>query len=814
MPSKLPNPPPPPNALTNPPLSRFNDPHEFHEDTPIAFEYVAASSAPRPNHRASPSVSSTTGRSLRRTPQIDSFKQSFVARPTRSTHIEAVSIGLSVPSSASSSPNGSPRSSPKVRFAQPAHSAPHFERTSSSPSRKPKGPRPEESSSFSTSPDKELPRLRTKPYRINRHIAQAILYTLEEALRHPHPFSPDLEEENAPMPGFGSDNRVPMESYSGNNGRSNNGNAGGGGSQNQPPRPNIPQPTGSPGIKGPKQIMIDRQAREEKKKQLAANEKAEFERIRREEEQKAILEERRLSDERKALAAGGGNGKFGAQPAQGQQRVSGNSQTTDRTSGGRVTSGGGASVPVRGSSNAGGIGGGDLAAQKRAQRAAQAAISGQGQPQQQTPNPQMHDSGFQDESPPGQKVSRTSFPHAFERWESLSAHWEGLTSYWIRKLEENTRALDQDPISMHLAHQVTDLAAAGANLFHAVVELQRLRASSERKFQRWFFDTRAETERLGEVNGQLQKLVNEERAGRQQAINEAVEEAKKNSANDKMVAELKRELEISKSEARRAWEELGRREQEERERVASLKEGMQTMVGDVAVMPMMPGGPSRGPSQAQATSRQRPATREGPYPGGPSSNVMGGMEEDVRSRPLPDPFSIPATQSGRQQPISSNTSSGTTNRPVGSSNTTPPDSRSVQPPATTAQYYQGHPAVAMHEEDDYDTETEDGYEIDEHGSYVLDSEGRRIRYPTLDPAGATWGTSPASGAVVTNGGVSGPGVSNGQAATHLAPADYTGQEYGDGWEAVQRHQHMTRLSDVIEEDERSRTSASQVSRRD
>lgn len=771
-------------------------------------------------------MSSTTGRSLRRTPQIDSLKQSYVTKPIRPTHITAVSVGLSVPSSATSSPNASPKPYPKVRFAQPLHSAPQFEYIPPYTSRKRKSKQPQKEgalSSGSTSPDQDQPSLRTKPYHINRHIAAAILYTLEEALRHPHSFRPDIEEENAPMPGFGSDNRVPMESYSGNNGRSNNGNVDGQGNQNQPPRPNIPQPTGSPGIKGPKQIMIDRQAREEKKKQLAANEKAERERLRKEEEQRAILEERRLSDERKALAAGGGgNGKFGGQApqTQGQQRVSGNSQTTDRTSGGRVISGGGASVPARGSSNAGGIGGGDVAAQKRAQRAAQAAISGQGQPQQQQQTPQMHDSGFQDESTLPPKATKTSsFPHAFERWESLSAHWEGLTSYWIRKLEENTRALDQDPISMHLAHQVTDLAAAGANLFHAVVELQRLRASSERKFQRWFFDTRADTERLSEVNGQLQKLLNDEREERIRAVAEAVaaaEEAKKASANDKMVAELRRELEISKSEARRAWEELGRREQEERERVASLKEGMQTMVGDVAVMPMMPGGPTRVASQAQGASRQRPATREGPYPGGPTSGVMGGMEEDTRQRPLPDPFGIPPTQAGRQGPISSNTSSGTTQRPVGSSNTTPPDSRApMQPVATTAQYYQGHPATAMHEEDDYDTETEDGYEIDTQGNYVLDSEGRRIRYPTLDPAGAAWGGQPSSGATVTNGGVTEPGVNNGQGATHLAPADYAGQDYGDPeWEAVQRHQHMTRLSDVIEEDERSRTSASQVSRRD
>ncbi|KAJ2976662.1 hypothetical protein NQ176_g4819 [Zarea fungicola] len=41
---------------------------------------------------------------------------------------------------------------------------------------------------------------------------------------------------------------------------------------------------------------------------------------------------------------------------------------------------------------------------------------------------------------------------------------------------------------------------------------------------------------------------------------------------------------------------------------------------------------------------------------------------------------------------------------------------------------------------------------------------------------------------------------------------YTGEGYGaPGWETVQRHHHPTRLSDVIEEDERSRAST-QMSR--
>ncbi len=627
------------------------------------------------------------------------------------------------------------------------------------------------------------------------------------------------------MPDFAPSGRAPLEpsAYGENSGRPATS-----GGMGPPPGPRVPQTSGSPGIKGPKQIMIDRRAREEKKKLAAQMEREE--RARREEERR-ILEERRLSDERKAMGAGGGNGGG----KRGGNNGNFNSQRHQRTASGRASSGEqpavaagmATSIPVRGSSGAAlGV---DPTAQKRAQRAAAAAAQAQ-QSSQQTPNPGMHDSGFanQEDSPSRNPTgstgkTRTSFPHAFERWESLSAHWEGLTSYWIRKLEENTRLLDSDPISMHLAHQVTDLAAAGANLFHAVVELQRLRASSERKFQRWFFDTRAETERLGEVNGQLQKLLNEERAGRKHAIEEAVEEAKKASSNDKAVQELKRELEISKSEARRAWEELGRREQEERERVASLKEGMQTMVGDVAVIPMMPGH-TRNTS---TSARQRPATREGPYPGGPSAAIMGGMEEDytpqrtVSGRPLPDPFSVPTTQAGQPAQTnlkSSSTSAASTARQQGpSSNTTPPDPRGTAEtaaPQSLGSYgydegYDPYPASPG-------VETDDGteYEVDEDGNYLLDERGNRIRYPVLDPSQIQYShttnvtSAPASAPA--------PASTTSSGGTYLAPADYEGQEYGsgDGWEGIARHQHMTRLSDVIEEDERSRTSASQVSRRD
>ncbi|KKY22078.1 hypothetical protein UCDDS831_g03914 [Diplodia seriata] len=160
---------------------------------------------------------------------------------------------------------------------------------------------------------------------------------------------------------------------------------------------------------------------------------------------------------------------------------------------------------------------------------------------------------------------------------------QGLTSYWIRRLEQNQEELAGQSLTQQMSRQITDLSAAGANLFHAVVELQRLRASSERKFQRWFYETRSEQERQQEGLGELRKAIEVERAAREEALEQLRGEKQKSMKANKMVQEMQRELSISKDEARRAWEELGRREQEERERVVSLREGQPTLVGGVQV---------------------------------------------------------------------------------------------------------------------------------------------------------------------------------------------------------------------------------------
>lgn len=381
----------------------------------------------------------------------------------------------------------------------------------------------------------------------------------------------------------------------------------------------------------------------------------------------------------------------------------------------------------------------------------------------------------------GNRVPRNSFPHAFERWEALSAHWEGMTSFWIRKLQENTEELDRNPVSAQLSRQVSDLSAAGANLFHAVVELQRLRASSERKFQRWFFETRAELERNQETNAMLQKALDEERRAREDAIREAVEHERGNSKTQKQLAEMRKELMISKEEARRAWEELGRREQVERDRTISLQQGLPTIVGGVQVVPMTQGVPSR---QTSARDPQRPQTRgEDPeYGSSQSTGVYPGYSQPVPSQP---------------------------------------GSSAAGVSSTSAQYYQPHaPGTTAQESGSYGPGSEGGYSegefvIDGNGNYVRDAQGNKIPYRSPDThAHGRHGSDASMPEDLDQLPASTSYPPSSSQWAQSSQQDYAGQGYAaPGWETVPRHHHPTRLSDVIEEDdERSRTSASQVSR--
>lgn len=417
---------------------------------------------------------------------------------------------------------------------------------------------------------------------------------------------------------------------------------------------------------------------------------------------------------------------------------------------------------------------------------------------QQAPGPPPNQPGA---SQSQQQLRRAPFPHAFERWENLSSHWEGLTGYWIRKLEQNNDSLEKDPVSQQMARQVTDLSAAGANLFHAVVELQRLRASSERKFQRWFFDTRSELERAKETQADLERQTKTERQARTETFASLQKAESDKAGSESLLKDMRRELQISKEEARRAWEELGRREQEERDRTTSLRNGEPTLVGGVQVVPMIQGLPTR------QNSGSRPQTRAGPYPGGPGPTSMGGEEQ--ASNPaaggqyyeqqagLTDPFT-----GARSQPVSSAPEA----RDQGSPHFFEQEEHNVYAPAGAEHDNRSYgPSAASSEPGD-----------EEYGHYRLDSQGHEVVYPPpMSEEGDEYGLESVDDddRYETN---TFPATSAPHYGGHRAGSvDYSGSEWGmpTGWESeTPRHHHPTRLSDVIEEDEPSRTSMSRASR--
>ena len=120
---------------------------------------------------------------------------------------------------------------------------------------------------------------------------------------------------------------------------------------------------------------------------------------------------------------------------------------------------------------------------------------------------------------------------------------------------------------------------------------------------------------------------------------------------------------------------------------------------------------------------------------------------------------------------------------------------------------------------------EGDYVKDAQGNYILDVHGNKIPYIALpstysgsehdaDEYETPATTNPPIGDQAAQPAMSGASKGQGQwTGAYSNPQDYSGEGYGQpGWDTVERHRHPTRLSDVMEEDERSRTSASQISR--
>ncbi|KAJ4374272.1 hypothetical protein N0V83_003013 [Neocucurbitaria cava] len=701
--------------------------------------------------------------------------------------------------------------------------------------------------------------------RISRRTASAIRFVLEEAIRLPYSFTPDLVEENAPMSDL-------------TGGRAANGGArttGGPVPVTQADRSNI---------RTPQMIMNARRQRAEA-----------------EEQRKADEERRRVSAERRAQAVAGVAGaptttEPGAQrQPQSAPLRSGDQYVQYPSSSGGVPRQPERMVPTSNPHTAHDTHDATLGASQGRPRA---SSQSQQQPRQPTTNPAIPSSAEHSRRPPGATHARrpsgaagssqagpstaapprppppagpsatqprdstaSNFPHAFERWETLSSHWEGLTSYWIRRLEANTEEVRREPLVQQMSRQITDLSAAGANLFHAVVELQRLRASSERKFQRWFYEHRQEQERAQEREAQLNSSIQAEREARAEAESNMERMATEKKNAERAVTEMKRELQISKEEARRAWEELGRREQEERDRTFSLREGQPTLVGGVQVVPM-----------AQTLGGQGRARGEDTYAGAQSSG--SGIEqhysyEEGQSPTDTDPFTESARHRHAEPEAPSRVAQGTyvpsgaapvpSSRPSGSSATA--EQGQVLPPlqypyhttqaqhapvqSTTSQpeaFYQ-QPGSYLHQEQgtnvpedeqsyvsthgEETSEADEEYAIDERGHFILDESGHRIPFRSLQSPVSDeydvqedrrrelehlqrYGTAATSQGGYATSSSAGPSQDPGYATTGGNRPDYSGDGYGDEWVGM-RHHHPTRLSDVPEEDERSRTSPSRAS---
>jgi hypothetical protein len=447
--------------------------------------------------------------------------------------------------------------------------------------------------------------------------------------------------------------------------------------------------------------------------------------------------------------------------------------------------------------------------------------------------------------------SISTFPHAFERWEMLSSKWEGMTSHWISRLQMNSEELQNQPMLAQLSRQVTDLSAAGANLFTALVELQRLRASSERKFQRWFYDTRTEMERQQELVGELERALIQERQNRaedQANWEKLVENARRTEVNfSRHNVEKDRELQIAKDESRRAWEELGRYEALERERQKALAQGLPVEIGGYTVYPRLfpesrQGSVSRGPSTSDGprpTSQRRPQTSQ-PIQDDPFVADTGAGEA-LQEYSDAETYSPTRSASGfgppRSQPTSAFTSAGYASSAGGYTSFSAPPGMSPGGGFYSQQntHLGGNPS-----DEDFE------YERDEMGNILTDEFGRPLSYRRglhearssdserehapftsfgNDPADRRHIPATTAQAIAAQHGITVPGASSMQTRPEAdfgffnedeeedddREERYTGAGYEEAEDS--QHHHFTRLSDVPEEDELSRASEAGASRK-
>ncbi|KAL7275405.1 hypothetical protein RUND412_001656 [Rhizina undulata] len=687
-----------------------------------------------------------------------------------------------------------------------------------------------------------LHRIYHRPRPISQRTASAILYTLEEAIRTPYPFTPDLEEENASLSAMmaaAAPGPVPVPQY--------------------------PNTTGNPAPQ-----PSTRHARQQSTSSVRIVPAESSSSGRRESSRASRNAPPPMQQHQPSGGAGIGLGVTGVgTTAGGRLRSDGEPEPLNVQHRVHAPATGARPTTSRGIPSVAGPSAGASGPSQQRQPSvgpSPGRPTTRHQPEAQSvPRSQPHVPPIQTNTHAGPSTARSapnvgggataqtqpqpqrqqthqsassSFPHAFERWETLSSRWEGLTGYWISRLEENRNELAHLPLEQQMSRQITDLSAAGANLFHAVVELQRLRASSERKFQRWFFETRADQERAREMSSELERNLRTERQQRADAVTSIQRLEKEKATAEKLVEEMRRELQISKEECRRAWEELGRREQEERERSNSLREGYPTYLNGVQVFPFN-ATPSRSgslnrPRTASSSQAPPPPTQmaenethqEQTTPKQQESFTPGTSHQEATQRStaaVANTSAVPGTSTSSSQ------ANAQTKAPQNQPQQQQQQQQQQQPPSNNPFYQHEHSNIhppqqstdpgtlspgeesgsfasnsrhssaasqpIAHEDDD-DYEDEEVWQLDEQGHLRIDENGNPILVRP-NPEGQQWGVGGWSAYPSYDGaayGSGGGGVGIGG--------------YASGWESVPRHHHPTRLSDVLEEEERTQTSVS------
>jgi hypothetical protein len=220
-------------------------------------------------------------------------------------------------------------------------------------------------------------------------------------------------------------------------------------------------------------------------------------------------------------------------------------------------------------------------------------------------------------------------------------------------------------------------------------------------------------------------------------------------------------------------------------------------VGGVQVVPMIQGVPSR--------HNTRPPTREGPYPGGPTATSMG---TEYKGNPAEAQYydeAAPMSPTGSDPFIETQKHSTTSSKAPYPSQMYEHDPSAPYPGPPTSEP-DAHSYVGSSEAED------------EYARFPGDSQSHPFSYPAapLSEGSDEYDQSPVDDRhFVTDGSYSAASSSAPMQAPYPpTTADYSGSGWGvgTGWESVTpRHRHPTRLSDVLEEDEPSRTSPSRAS---